>query len=191
MTWPGESRRHAMAARGIPSGRRTIVARGEIDDDDPVGRWEHWVNTVPLRKLEKPLYHGTACSNVDSIWSLGLRSVEESVHRETDNPFDKTEERAFEYGVYVTEDPEDVWFYAYDASKEVPAWMLERVEGDIENMCVIVIDKLPVTDVMGNEYKVGSDGYGDLMTNDDIPPRCIKEILYYTDLPMDKRPLGF
>ena len=35
-------------------------------------------------------------------------------------------------------------------------------------MCIIQIDKLP------DDITVGPDGYGDLMTNGDIPSDCIK-----------------
>ena len=118
-----------------------------------------------LRKLEKPFYHGTACSKISRIKEEGLRSIDYPVHVETYNYKNK---RFAEEGVFITKNIETALTYAYDASKECYPELLEVCSANEDNMCIVKIDKLP------NDVDVGPDGYGDLMTNGDIPPSCIK-----------------
>ena len=124
---------------------------------------------VGFKQLKTLLYHGTKRSLIDKILSDGLKTMKRPVHKESikqkgikegNNP-----PRIADYGVYLTSDLEGAMLYAYDASKNCPPEFLEECDADLEDMCVVVIDKIP------KNVKVGSDGFGDLMTNDkNIPP---------------------
>ena len=126
-------------------------------------------------------FHGTHCGAIPQILRTGLvvsEIHEDSVHLETFDPHDATEDRFAGKGVYLTGDIEGACWYGYDASKGCGGRpeCLERADADYDNMCVIEVD-LPET------FKVGSDGYGAYMTNDqDIPPEYIKKVYYPKDL---------
>lgn len=120
---------------------------------------------IDFVKLKKPLYHGTNSKNIGSIKKYGLQFDYEPVHSETSK---KRKGRMYKNGVYVTDNIESSLLYAYDASKDAPAHMLDMADANEDNMCIIKINCIP------KNAKVGSDGYGDLMINSEIPPKCIE-----------------
>ena len=125
--------------------------------------------------LRKPLYHGTRCDKIDSIKKSGL-TISSPIHlesREIEITKDKSwpyPPRMAEYGVYLTKDLDTAVLYAHDASKDCPPEFLEFCDSNPKNMCVVVINKLP------KNAKLGSDGYGDLMTDKNIPPESISDV---------------
>ena len=130
-----------------------------------------------MKKYNFPLYHGTRCKSLDSILKYGLLVPEEGdvgVHSESlqveEKDPDMTEKRAFRRGVSLTETLEGALTYAFDASKDCSPELLDEIDADFDNACVVQIDCL------GKGAKIGSDGYGDLMTNKDIPIGCLKPL---------------
>lgn len=128
-------------------------------------------------KSKFPYYHGTQCKALASVLKQGLVVPErggvhlESVQDKERDP-DMTEDRAFDRGIYLTETIEGALTYAFDASKDVPPEYLEMDDFDVDfdNVCILEVVCL------GKGAKVGPDGYGDLMTNKDIPASCLKPL---------------
>jgi len=129
----------------------------------------------------KKYYHGTHCDLIPLIKSQGLLVSRDGycvVHSETFEPRDAIGERLAKCGVYLTDNIEDAYWYAYDASKGVGGRpeLLEMAEPDWNKTCIVEV-KLPESIV------VGSDGYGAFMTEDqDIPPDYISKIYHPDDL---------
>jgi hypothetical protein len=137
-------------------------------------------------KTKFPLYHGTQCKAIPNILKYGLLvETENLVHRESvqdeEHDPDMKEKRAFDRGIYLTDDLEGALRYAFDASKDIPPEWIgnrhieEETDADYDNTCVLQVN------CFGKGAKVGLDGYGDLMTNKDIPAHCIKP-LYRKDV---------
>jgi len=120
-----------------------------------------------------PLYHGTQCKALDGIMNYGLLAEKgrpvhlESFQDEEKDP-DMAEKRAFDQGVHLTRTLEGALTYAFDASKDCPPELLDKFDADFDNVCVVHVSCL------GKGAKIGSDGYGDLMTDKDIPIGCLK-----------------
>jgi len=138
------------------------------------------------KKIKFPLYHGTQCKGIQNILKHGLLiETENLVHMESiqdeERDPDMKEERAFDRGVFLTSNMEGALRYAFDASKDIPPEWIgnrhveEETDADFNNACVLEITCL------GKGAKIGSDGYGDLMTNKNIPVHCIKP-LYRKDI---------
>ncbi len=100
----------------------------------------------------------------ESIWEPGISYVSGA------------KPRAAEDGVYLTDNREDAYTYAWDASKDCYPEDLESGDGDWKKIVVVEVD-LP------NDFPVGGDGFGSHMTeNVDIPPKYIKRVWTYNDL---------
>jgi hypothetical protein len=69
--------------------------------------------------------------------------------------------------VYITDDIAKASSYAYDASKECDPRFVGRCHGNLDQMCIIKVD------CIAEGAEIGPDGYGETMTNKDIPPDCL------------------
>ena len=128
-------------------------------------------------KKKFPLYHGCQCKSLASILKHGLLVPEEGitgVHLESfqddEKDPDMTEKRLSDRGIYLTRELEEALTYAFDASKDCPPELLDEYDADFDNTCVVQVNCL------GKSAKIGSDGYGDLMTDKDIPISCLKPL---------------
>ena len=79
-------------------------------------------NEGRFKKLKEPFYHGTSCSLIDDIKEYGLAMTHaERVHVESIGKM----------GVFVTKNIETALLYAYDASKECPAYSLDYCDANL------------------------------------------------------------
>lgn len=130
---------------------------------------------------KKTFYHGTSTVKLPLIKEKGLvvgggaRVHSESMDYLLDEEWKPTSyiqnvpPRTAIDGVYLTKDIEDAMPYAWDASKDCPPQWLEICDGDWEKAAIVEVE-LPAG------FKVGPDGFGDYMTEDqDIPPKYIKK----------------
>lgn len=128
-------------------------------------------------------YHGTNCKVIPKIQKEGLLAGKTNPTQvQSLNPYDMKGKRLAKFGVYLTQDLEEAYKYGYESTRDAVMELDgeyfedEYAEADFDNICVIEIE-LP------NYFKIGSDGYGALMTNKmDIPPNYIKKVYRRKDL---------
>ena len=152
-------------SRPSPPGLRR-APRGQGQDNEE-GREETVV------KLKTPLYHGTRCDNLSSILKAGLSKECEPIHNESVWRAGKEYipgkgRRLSECGVYLTKYIDSAISYAFDATCGYDDE--EHLDPNPDNACILKVKCL------AKGARVGSDGFGDMMTNKNIPPECIEMV---------------
>jgi hypothetical protein len=128
--------------------------------------------------LKKPLYHGTAMARLKGIREKGLLIGYSHNHPETDDPRDsrgRKVKRSFKRGVFLTDDFDSAVYYAFDATKNIDPDELEDnpsivdyAEEEPEEAAIVIVKGVP------DKAKIGKDGFGDVMVNQDIPPEYLE-----------------
>ena len=124
-----------------------------------------------LRKLKTPLWHGTRKRDLSSIKVKGLLPGFYMRWGESDwepgQVYLGDEKRLSGKGVYLSVSPKIALAFAAGDPDD------EYNETKKSDTVLIEIVAVP------SNIKVGSDGFGELMTNGAIPPTCFGRILSY------------
>ena len=124
-----------------------------------------------LRKLQTPLWHGTRKKDIPNIKAKGLLPGFYMRWGESDWEHGQVylgkEKRLANHGVYLTAKPRVALAFAVGDPDN------EYNQTKKSDTAIIEIVALP------SNLKVGSDGFGELMTNGAIPPSCFGRILSY------------
>jgi hypothetical protein len=108
-----------------------------------------------MRTLKNKLYHGTGCENKDVILRDGLK-ISERESRWAEESEEKTDyHKLARTGVYLTGGIDAALYFGREASK-------------FDEPCIFEIKCLP------DGARIGSDGWGNKMTDKSIPPNCLR-----------------
>lgn len=126
-----------------------------------------------FRKLRKPLYHGTSCRKISQIRIEGLKINNGSTPWAEEDWIETDEPKLTDRGVYLTEDFETAGYFASQRSF------------DSDDLCIVQIN------CVSQNTRIGSDGWGEKMTDNDIPAICLdffypKDIILKLNLPSVK-----
>lgn len=129
------------------------------------------------------LYHGTQCTKVEKILKQGLRiTCKNRILHEQSDPkrypggrayIQGTMPRMADCGVYLTDKLESASVYASLNARD-----MKRNLKRYQNGCIIEVGCL--------EGELGGDGFGDLMTDEPIPPKCIRSVIYPSKWPGER-----
>jgi len=116
------------------------------------------IDSIPgkiMKTLKTKLYHGTGCENVESISRDGLKISNK------ESPWPEESEGRTDYrklaptGVYLTTSIDNALYFGKEASRGGNACVFEV-------SCIV------------DGARIGSDGWGDKMTDMPVPPSCVR-----------------